>query len=83
MTFPKTSFSTSKPLKQQENIMSYNVTEDRRDWARVKTDLMPLADRQFLMEELIRRDEKHAARVMGSLVSEQHGSRRSARARGA
>lgn len=63
--------------------MNYNVTEDRRDWARVKTDLMPLADRQFLMEELIRRDEGHAARVMGALVSEQHGIRRAARTRGA
>lgn len=61
--------------------MNYNVTEDRKDWARVKAGLMPPADRKFLMEELIRRDEKHAANIIGTLVSEQHGIRRAARAR--
>jgi hypothetical protein len=61
--------------------MNYNVTEDRKDWARVKANLMPPADRQFLMEELIRRDEKRAASFMGSLGSREHGNRAAARRR--
>lgn len=59
----------------------YNVCEDRRDWARVKAGMMTPEDRRFLMEELMRRDERGAAHVMGELVSAQHGIRRRARAR--
>ena len=61
--------------------MNYNVTEDRREWARVKTDMMPPEDRIFLMEELIKRDDRHAASYIGVLGAEQHGFRRKARAR--
>jgi hypothetical protein len=53
----------------------YNVTEDRKDWARVKAGLMSPLDRACMLEELIRRDEKAAARIVGKLASEQHGLR--------
>lgn len=59
----------------------YNVTEDRREWARIKAGLMSPADREFLLEELIRRDERAAARILGQLASEQHGLRVAARKR--
>jgi len=59
----------------------YNVVEDRRDWARVKVGLMTPSDRVHLMEELMRRDEHAAARIMGSLAAEHHGLRREARRR--
>ena len=61
--------------------MNYNVTEDRKDWARVKVKLMPPSDRKLLMAELIRQDEQHASHVIGELVAAQHGFRRAARAR--
>jgi hypothetical protein len=57
----------------------YNVTEDRRDWARVKASLLSPVDRACMLEELIRRDEKAAARIIGALASEQHGLRAKAR----
>ena len=59
----------------------YNVTEDRKDWARVKANTMTPGDRKLLMEELIRRDEAHAASYIGELGSAQHGMRRRARLR--
>lgn len=62
-------------------MTTYNVVEDRRDWARTKVNLMPPIDRSCLMEELIRRDEQAAAQIIGRLVSEQHGLRREARRR--
>ena len=61
--------------------MNYNVTEDRKEWARVKVQLMPPADRIFLMEELIRGNEKYAASFMGELGSKEHGNRNRARKR--
>ena len=59
----------------------YNVTEDRREWARVKAGLMSPLDRECMLEELIRRDEKAAARSLGQLAAEQHGLRAAARKR--
>jgi hypothetical protein len=61
--------------------MNYNVTEDRREWARVKVDLMQPSDRIFLMEELIKRDDRHASSFIGDLGARQHGLRRKARER--
>jgi len=60
---------------------AYNVTEDRRDWARTKVNLMPPGDRRLLMEELMRRDERYAASIIGDIVSAQHGHRLTARGR--
>jgi len=61
--------------------MNYNVTEDRAAWARTKASLMPPEDRNFLMAELIRRDQQAALTVIGFLASEQHGIRAKARRR--
>ena len=62
-------------------MTEYNVTEDRREWARIKAGLLTPQDRELLMEELIRRDERGASRIMGELVAAQHGERRRARSR--
>ena len=59
----------------------YNVVEDRAEWARVKAGLMSPVDRTCMLEELIRRDERAAARILGQLGAEQHGLRRRARQR--
>jgi len=61
--------------------MNYNVTEDRAAWARTKASLMPPEDRDYLMAELIRRNEQAAVRVIGMLAAEQHGIRAKARKR--
>ena len=59
----------------------YNVVEDRAEWARVKASLMSPVDRMCMLEELIRRDDRAAATILGKLGSEQHGIRRKARQR--
>lgn len=59
----------------------YNVVEDRTEWARVKASLMSPVDRACMLEELIRRDEQAAVRILAQLDAEQHGLRREARTR--
>jgi hypothetical protein len=60
-------------------MSTYNVTEDREEWARVKASLLSPGDRRLLLIELMKVEQQWAAECLGVLASEQHGLRARAR----